>query len=214
MEKIDLFFCDIAKTITSSSEDSWNYRKEYLKNFSKNLIHIVTEDKVSKIIFSFITDDRDLYFIQEYIKEFKQVVKDVNQEYGKEIILLGKHYFELGYIEGDKVEMINQVGKISQMCGEIEQLKQSYEIEHVFYADDEADYTIPHDDYSKLKQTISGKVSVLVPGGLIDACLDEVVISKEKGIVGLCQCLDDLYPLLDCCINISENVTSDISSIS
>lgn len=213
MEKIDLFFCDITKTITSSNEDSWNYRKEYLKHFCNDLIHIAKEDKVSRILFSFVTDDRDLYFVQEYIKEFESTASEVNAEYGESVIMFGKHYFELGYIKGEKIEMMDSMSKVSKMSLEMEQLKNQYDIEHVFYADDEADYTIPHDDYSQLKQVVSSKVSVLVPGGLIDACLDEVVISKEKGIIGVCQCLEDLYPLLDCCVSIPEQVVSDVSSV-
>lgn len=126
MESIICFFCDIQGTICGKLKNSpHDYEK-----LNELLLHLKEKNNVDYIMFSLFSSDN-----YESVEQQKREL----EKYLEFPIILGKQFFESGYIEDKKVIRIHTKQydtKIDQIIGCLNELKRDYIIDKVYYVDD------------------------------------------------------------------------------
>lgn len=123
MKKIIVFFCDIAGTIIGSERNSNN---DY-QIFNDLLLEIKALEQVDYIVFSLISSDNNIIVNKE---------QSILSNYFNDCIILGKQFFDNGYIIDNKIYNDNKKGKIEQILTYTKELEQKYMITKIYYADD------------------------------------------------------------------------------
>lgn len=159
---ITLFFCDIAGTIDGSSI---NKISDY-KNFNNLIKKIQQNNKSDYIIFPLISTD-PFRIVNNKIK----FICSHNENF----IMIGKQFFDNGYIEKDKV-ITGISGKSQQIIYYINELSKRYEIDSVIYADD---CMIYHDILHELAKEYN-----------LDDIITSIIPTKSEGLSELNELLE------------------------
>lgn len=122
MENLIIFFCDINGTIDGISK---NYYDDYIK-FNELLIKLKQSDNADQILFSLVSSENENIVYKK--------ANTINKYLDKSIIM-GKHFFENGYIEYNR-STTTIIGKIWQINTYLEELQLKYNINKVYLADD------------------------------------------------------------------------------
>lgn len=148
MEKITVFLCDIYGTYLQnykSQEDNDRVIALFLENLEK----IRLKNHSDKIVFSFIsTASRDI------IEHEYSYIKSQNQN---ENIIFGPQFFEDGYISNEKTFPLELKGKVAQILFYLDALREKYDIDAIYYADDTKFYHI------LLANLLKSEVSSIIP---------------------------------------------------
>lgn len=122
MKNIVLFFCDLTGTIIGREENSIiDYQRFY-----QLLLNIQNTEQVENLIFSLVSSD-----VHKIINNHTNIFK----EFFSEPIILGKQFFDNGYIINNKIYSTNQ-SKIEQILTYINELNKKFNIIKIYYADD------------------------------------------------------------------------------
>lgn len=122
MQNIVLFFCDITGTIIGKNKNSIiDYQL-----FNQLLSNIISENQAKNLIFSLVSSDDSIIVNHQ---------KNILQNYLNQSIILGKQFFDNGYIMNDNI-YIKKQSKIEQMLAYIKELNKDFNIIKLYYADD------------------------------------------------------------------------------
>lgn len=178
---MDLFFCDIEGTISSSKEE----RENELDIFVKNLSLLLNQSNSKKLIFGFISTG-DSTTINSYITELKRYINDPRIEFG----------YNYGYDErfkyNEESEKITN-GKNSQILHEIVE-NCDKTINNIYYADDTTIYHKILDHCCSKKAIPANKIVSFIPGiDKREISAENIIIScsKNKALKGLNQCIEE-----------------------
>lgn len=158
MEKIKIFFSDIEGTyehnITNSNID--------IESFIKSISQLG-----NNIIFSFASQCN-----QEKITNCINQIETYTKKYN---ITLGKQIYEEGYIENNQNHITNITSKLSQMLNYIREISTKYEIEKIYYAEDNE---LTQYMFKELGEEMGYDVDIIVPS--IGGCKDLANIINEN----------------------------------
>ena len=125
MEHISIFLCDIYGTY---KVDNHHVDINELERFLTNLDKLRKRNNSSKLLFSFVSTEN-----AEIVKNETNILKSTNKN---DDIVLGKQLFENGFIYQDKVYIEDPIGKVFQIKKYLEELKDKFIIDKVYFADD------------------------------------------------------------------------------
>lgn len=125
MEHISIFLCDLYGTY---KVDNKKVDINELEKFLINLDTLRKQNNSSKLLFSFVSTEN-----AEIIKNETNILKCMNKN---DDIVLGKQFFEHGFIYQDKVYCEEVIGKVFQIKEYLEELNDKYIIDKVYFADD------------------------------------------------------------------------------
>lgn len=125
MEHISIFLCDLYGTY---KVDNKKVDINELEKFLINLDTLRKQNNSSKLLFSFVSTEN-----AEIIKNETNILKCMNKN---DNIVLGKQFFDHGFIYQDKVYCEEVIGKVFQIKKYLEELNDKYIIDKVYFADD------------------------------------------------------------------------------
>lgn len=174
MEKAAIFFCDIQGTYSYGDETD-------KRKFCSYLSELKDMYKVDKVIFSFITGDSDRNYLDNY-------VRDVSKYIDHSEISLGAQFYSMGYIDEDNIFNSCFESKSNQIVTYINKLKENYEIEKVFFADDRIDLS----DYDNIQRSFEYDLdlTIFVPGSYFNDRSNKKITSTSSGLSGLNECFE------------------------
>lgn len=166
MEKVTVFFCDIIGTFKGKSFNEKIDSNE-LEAFIQNLNGFMEKDGSDKLIFSFITSAN----VESVFKESEFLRIHIDNKH----IVLGRQYFENGYIEDGRV-FSGPKTKPQQIIEYINGLKSTYTVNMVYYADDT--------EYNHvILDALGHDICSFIPNQGIGISELNELISKEKKII-------------------------------
>lgn len=126
MKTATIFLCDIYGTYKANIHDINN--KEVFTKFATNLEHLRVKDHSDLLFFVFIS------------QENKEIVLAENNYLKSHVtnpcIKFNTHFYNCGYIHNDVIIPTNDSTKTTQILYYIDFIKQSYDINTIYYADD------------------------------------------------------------------------------
>lgn len=150
MKKAILFFYDINGTLNGSLE---NTKEDYLE-FNKILNSISEINENCTIIFSLISTEKEI-IVKEYL--------DILKEYLNSNIYFYKQFCEEGYILNDKC-IKGEFGKSYQIVKYVEELKKTFDIINIYYADDTLFYHHLLNEYANI-YNLCDNITNIIPDG-------------------------------------------------
>lgn len=124
MKNITLFLCDIEGTYKNDYENKQKDIKEFVEVINK----LRKLNNSQKVVFSFMSQSNGID-VQECANTIKPFINESN-------IVLGKQYYDVGYIINDIEHKIATRSKLSQMLEYIYEMSNKYTINKIYYADD------------------------------------------------------------------------------
>lgn len=170
MEKVLCFLCDTYGILDGKTS---NTLEDYQK-FADTLLQLKEVHEVDSIIFSFLSEDS-----YESVQEASKLVSD----FFDSSITLGKQFFEDGFIEQWRVQVLPR-GKFGQLIGYLDEVRSQYDIKGIYYTDslesshDMISFLISENDWKEPFYSIMSRKQ----GGLseVNQLLQEQINKKEK----------------------------------